>query len=170
VLASSPSDLASGSDPTGSGHAAPTPTAGPSALIDTGAMLALLDRDDAWHAACVRTFATLRLPLLTSAAVLAELFHLVGDRRRDVAAAWKFVRSGAVTVASIDDADLPALDALMARYHDRPMDFADATLVHLARRESLSAIFTIDHDDFETYRIEGRRRFRIVPERVVLRR
>ena len=136
-----------------------------SALIDTGAMLALLDRDDAWHPVCVRAFAALQLPLLTSAAVLAELFHLIGDQRRDVAAAWKFVRSGAVTVAPIDDADLPALDALMARYHDRPMDFADATLVHLARRESLSTIFTIDHDDFETYRIEGRRRFRIVPDR-----
>lgn len=53
----------------------------------------------------------------------------------------------------------------MHQYRDRPMDFADATLVHLARRESLSTIFTIDHDDFETYRIEGRRRFRIVPER-----
>ena len=128
-------------------------------------MLALLDRDAAWHPVCVRAFAALRLPLLTSAAVLAELFHLVGDQRRDVAAAWKFIRSGAVTVAPIDDADLPALDALMARYHDRPMDFADATLVHLARRESLSTIFTIDHDDFETYRIEGRRRFRIVPDR-----
>jgi len=128
-------------------------------------MLALLDRDDAWHPVCVRAFAALQLPLLTSAAVLAELFHLIGDQRRDVAAAWKFVRSGAVTVAPIDDADLPALDALMARYHDRPMDFADATLVHLARRESLSTIFTIDHDDFETYRIEGRRRFRIVPDR-----
>lgn len=45
------------------------------------------------------------------------------------------------------------------------MDFADATLVHLARRESLSTVFTVDHNDFETYRIEGRRRFRIVPER-----
>ena len=45
------------------------------------------------------------------------------------------------------------------------MDFADATLVHLARREALSTVFTIDHDDFETYRIEGRRRFRIVPGR-----
>jgi predicted nucleic acid-binding protein len=141
-----------------------------SALIDTGAMLALLDRDDAWHPACVRAFAALRLPLLTSAAVLADLFHLIGDWRRDVAAAWKFVRSGAVTVGAIDDADLPALDALMARYHDRPMDFADATLVHLARRESLSTIFTIDHDDFETYRIEGRRRFRIVTDRAVLSR
>ena len=72
-----------------------------------------------------------------------------------------------MTVAPIDDADLAALDALMARYHDRPMDFADATLVHLARRESLRTIFTIDHDDFETYRIEGRRRFRIVPSRVL---
>jgi predicted nucleic acid-binding protein len=44
-------------------------------------------------------------------------------------------------------------------------DFADATLVHLARRESLNTIFTVDHADFETYRIVGRRRFHIVPER-----
>ena len=51
----------------------------------------------------------------------------------------------------------------MKRYADRPMDFADATLVHLARRESLNTVFTVDHDDFETYRIAGRRRFRIVP-------
>jgi predicted nucleic acid-binding protein len=45
------------------------------------------------------------------------------------------------------------------------MDFADATLVHIAARESLTTIFTIDHDDFETYRITGRRSFRIVPPR-----
>lgn len=53
----------------------------------------------------------------------------------------------------------------MLRYQDRPMDFADATLVHLARREGLTTVFTIDHNDFETYRIEERRPFRIVPSR-----
>ena len=37
-----------------------------------------------------------RLPLLTSEAVLTELFHLVGDSREEVEAAWKFVRSGAL--------------------------------------------------------------------------
>jgi uncharacterized protein len=136
-----------------------------STLVDTGAMLALLDRDDRWHGPCVNAFAELHLPLLTSEAVLTELFHLVGDSRREVEAAWRFIRSGAVTVAPITDADLPALHALMARYRDRPMDFADATLVHMAQREGLSRIFTIDHDDFETYRIEGRRRFRIMPRR-----
>jgi hypothetical protein len=137
----------------------------PEALADTGALLALLDRSDRWHPACARAYADLRLPLATSAAVLAELFHLLGDDPREVRAAWGFLRSGAVSVLPIGDDDLPDLHALMERYHDRPMDFADATLVRLARRESLSTIFTVDHGDFETYRIEGRRRFRIVPER-----
>ena len=53
----------------------------------------------------------------------------------------------------------------MDRYGDRPMGFADATLVHLGERHGLSLILTIDHDDFETYRMAGRRRFRIVPDR-----
>jgi predicted nucleic acid-binding protein len=135
------------------------------ALIDTGGILALLDRSDHWHQACSDALRQLRLPVTTSEAVLTELFHLVGDNTREVRAAWKFIRSGAVTVLPITDADLPTLDALMDRYRDRPMDFADATLVHLAERQSLSLILTIDHDDFETYRIQGRRRFRIVPAR-----
>ena len=135
------------------------------ALADTGALLALLDQDDDWHAPCVEAFARLRLPLLTSTAVLTELFHLVGDRKREVDAAWQLVRSGALTIGRIEDDDLVSLQALMVRYRDRPMDFADATLVHLARRESLKTIFTVDNDDFETYRIDGRRRFDIVPGR-----
>jgi len=135
------------------------------AIIDTGAMLALLDRNDRWHGRCTAAFSQLRLPLWTSEAVLTELFHLVGDNAREVRAAWKFVRSGALTVAVMGDDDLPALDAMMHQYQDRPMDFADATLVRIAERESVALILTIDHDDFETYRIHGRRRFRIVPDR-----
>jgi predicted nucleic acid-binding protein len=133
------------------------------ALIDTGAILALLDRTDRWHNICVRAFEQVRLPLVTSEAVLTELFHLIGEERHDIEAAWKFIRSGALALAVIDGSDLPQLQDLMSRYWDRPMDFADATLVHIARRESLSTIFTVDFRDFETYRIAGRRRFRILP-------
>lgn len=43
------------------------------------------------------------------------------------------------------------------------MDFADATLVYLAKRDSLSVILTVHHADFATYRIDGRRQFRILP-------
>jgi len=133
------------------------------ALIDTGAILALLDRTDRWHRICMDAFAQLRLPLVTSEAVLTELFHLVGDSRHEMETAWRFVRSGAIVVESIEDSELSHLQALMSRYADCPMDFADATLVYLAKREALSTIFTVDRADFETYRIEGRRRFRVLP-------
>lgn len=137
----------------------------PAGLADTGGLLALLNPRDRWHRRCVEAFESLRLPLATTAAVLAELFHLVGDHPHDLQAAWRLVRSEAVTVLPIADADLPGLQALMERYADRPMDLADATLVHLAARESLTTVFTVDHDDFETYRIPGGRAFRIVPPR-----
>lgn len=135
------------------------------ALADTGALLALLDRRDRWHRACASVLPSLRLPLITSSAVLTELFHLVGDARHEVEAAWAFIRSDAVELAPIEADDLPDLDALMAKYADRPMDFADATLVHLAGLRAIDTVFTIDHDDFETYRIDGRRSFQIVPPR-----
>lgn len=133
------------------------------ALVDTGALLALLDRNDRWHRLCVKTFPNLRLPLITSEAMLTELFHLVGDSRHEMEAAWRLVRSGAILLAPIDNAELPALHAQMSRYADRPMDFADATLVYLAKREGISTVFTVYHAEFDTYRIEGRRRFRVLP-------
>jgi len=133
------------------------------ALIDTGAILALLDRRDRWHAVCADAFRQLRLPLVTSEAVLTELFHLAGDSRVEMEAAWKLVRTGAIVLAPIEDSELRSMHVLMSRYWDRPMDFADATLVYLAKRESLPTILIVDHADFETYRIEGRRRFRVLP-------
>ncbi len=134
-------------------------------IIDTGAILAILNPKDRWHDRCVEAFSTLHLPLATTAAVLAEVFHLLSTHPKDIAAAWRLLSSGAVTVLPITDADLPNLDRLMKQYADRPMDFADATLVHLAKRESLSTIFTIDHNDFETYCINCKQKFRLAPSR-----
>jgi len=135
------------------------------ALADTGALLAYLDQADRWHEPCRTAFAELRLPLATTEAVLTELFHLVADDPAETDITWGFIRSGAVTVLPIVDRDLPELEALMQEYRDQPMDFADATLVHLAKRETFTSVFTVDHNDFETYRIGGRKHFRILPSR-----
>ncbi len=126
-------------------------------------MLALLDEGDRWHQVCIRAFQQLRLRLLTSEAVLTELFHLIGDNLHAMEKGWSFLQSGGILVASIEHSELHEVHALMSRYGDRPMDLADASLVYLARRERLTTIFTVDHVDFETFRIEGNRRFRIVP-------
>lgn len=134
-----------------------------SALIDTGAIIALLDASDPWHGPCSKAFRHLAFPLLTSEAVLTETFHLTGKSRRAKEAAWKFLRSGAVVLGTIDDSELPLLRGLMEQYWDQPMDFADATLVHLANRESLTAILTVDQGHFATYRLAGKKRFHVLP-------
>lgn len=136
-----------------------------SALIDTGAILALLDRDDEWHGACHQAFDATPLPLLTTEAVLTEAFHLTTRDFGDIRGLWTMLSTGSIRLAEITHEELPEIHVLMTKYRDRPMDFADATLVHLAARESLSLILTIDHDDFETYRIGGRKRFTILPSR-----
>ena len=50
-------------------------------LIDTGAILSILDEEERWHRRCLHAFKHLRLPALTSAAVLTEVFHLVKRSR-----------------------------------------------------------------------------------------
>lgn len=135
------------------------------ALIDAGAILAILNRSDVWQKSCVQTMETLRLPLLTSEAVLTELFHLLGDHKHQMEAGWHFIRSGAITVESVPQDEFVFLQRLMSKYADCPMDYADATLVHLGIRHSISTIFTVDLADFETCRLTGTRRFRIVPGR-----
>lgn len=135
-------------------------------IADTGAIIAIVAADQEWHEACLNALASLEMPLLTTEAVLTELFHLIAARNLSLSRTWDFVLSGAVEVRNMDHSDLPAIRGLMSQYKDRPMDFADATLVHLAARESISLILTVDHDDFETYRIAGRKRFTILPQRI----
>jgi hypothetical protein len=51
----------------------------------------------------------------------------------------------------------------MLKYADLPMDFADATLVHVANREGIRQIFTLDHRDFAVYRLKRGRVLKIIP-------
>ena len=66
-------------------------------------------------------------------------------------------------LAQIENAELPYVHAWMTRHADHPMDFADATIVYLAKREALSTIFTVDHSEFDTDRIDEPRRFNVLP-------
>jgi len=134
-------------------------------LVDTGVLLAAVSPRDRHNAECMSLLADAQAPLVTTVAVLTELFYFVhaSPIRTDIA--WRYFLGNTITIAAIDDTDLPALARLMSRYADRPMDFADATLVHVAGREGIADILTIDYDDFETYRFGRNRRFRIRPAR-----
>ena len=52
---------------------------------------------------------------------------------------------------------------VMKRYRSLRPQFADATLVHLANREDIGTIFTLDRRDFSVYRNSRKQAFRILP-------
>lgn len=51
----------------------------------------------------------------------------------------------------------------MEKYADRPMDYADATLVALAEDLDTDHVFTPDRD-FSIYRLHGSHPFRVSPK------
>ncbi len=135
-----------------------------SVLVDAGPLVAILNARDNDHQVCVDAFRSIRTPLVTSWAVLTEAAYLLGHSIDAQEALFALVERGAVAIAPLVSEDLPAIRKLMRTYSDLPMDFADATLVHLAKKLGANTIFTLDSRDFSVYRIAGRKHLKIIPQ------
>jgi predicted nucleic acid-binding protein len=131
-------------------------------LIDAGPLVALLHRDDQDHARCINALKKLRTGLATTWPPLTEAMYLLSFSAQAQDALLEMVERGALQILPVEEADIPRVRVLMRKYRDLPMDLADATLVHVAEREGIQYVFTLDRRDFTTYRI-GRRAFTIVP-------
>jgi len=132
-------------------------------LIDTGPIVALLDTDDRDHARCIHAARQLSDDLLTTWPVLTEAMYLLSraPRAQDALLAW--IEDSALQAADLDADDAREMRVLMTKYRDLPMDFADASLVRVAGRESIKQVFTLDRRDFSIYQTAHGRPFAIVP-------
>lgn len=92
----------------------------------------------------------------TTWAVVTESWHLLPAHRRDQLLSW--LELGGMRILHVPEEDLKRVRLLVARYRDRPMALADATLVWLADRERLADIVTLD-SGFESYRTASGARF-----------
>lgn len=133
-------------------------------LTDAGPLVALLDADEADHDRCSEALDLLRLPLLTTWPAFTEAIYLIGRGGGWTAqkALWQLVLREDLVIARPSKSATERAALLMEKYADRLMDLADATLVALAEERGDKRIFTLDAD-FGIYRLEGRRRFEIVP-------
>lgn len=128
-------------------------------LVDTGPFVALFDPRDALHSRCQTILRSIREPLTTTVPVLTEAFHLLSpgsqgaDRLRD------FILHGGISVWFFDASSLQRSFELMEQYADHPMDLADASLIVAAETLKTNRVFTIDRQDFATYRIRRGHRY-----------
>ena len=136
-------------------------------LVDTGPLVALFDPRDQDHKSCRKTLESVREKrLFSTEPVLTEAFHILDPKSRGAENLRKFLMAGAIELYHLTHNGLRSALALMEKYMDHPMDFADASLVIAAEELDLDEIFTLDVGDFSTYRVrkKGRRTsFRILP-------
>ena len=101
-------------------------------LLDTGPLVALLAAPDHLHRLCVDTFATLRPPLLTCWPVLTEAAWILRKQPRPLDRIAEAHSAGLFEILPLDGSSLDEIAAIMRRYEDIGLQFADAALAHLA--------------------------------------
>lgn len=133
-------------------------------LIDAGPLLAVINRNDDHHAECAALLRRLDCPFYTTLPAITEAMYLLGRHTGadGQAALWKLLLRGDLILEHPTQSDLQRISDLMAKYADRPMDFADASLLAIAERLGLERIVTLDRTEFTIYRLHDRKPFVIV--------
>lgn len=120
-------------------------------LVDSGPLIALFDGSDHHHQRVVNFLRGFQGQLVTSWAVITEVFHMLDFHLQVQLDFMQWVEQGAVELATIEQNELFTIRKMMEKYTNVPMDLADASLLYLAERESIQRIATIDRD-FYIYR------------------
>jgi predicted nucleic acid-binding protein len=134
-------------------------------LVDTGPLVSYLDARDSSHEAVADRLSGFTGGLATTSAVITETMHLLSGVPSGPRLLAELVRASGVGVFDLcQPPELDAAAALMEKYADTPMDFADATLVLLAEALGQQEILTLDRRGFSTFRTRRGRPFRRVLE------
>lgn len=128
-------------------------------LVDTGIIVAALNRADRHHAEVLELLEGFAGKLLTTWPVVTEACALIGARRQRLVLEW--LDDPDVLIYSID-AGLRCMLAQIDVYEDLPCDFADASLLYAADRSGVREIWTLD-SDFLVYRLPDKTRFTVIP-------
>ena len=129
-------------------------------LLDTGPLVAYLDRRDRYHDWAKDQMSVLRPPLLTCEPVLAEAFHLLRALGEGRSAILDMMRRGLIEVPFRLTEHIDAVNKLLSRYEDRPISLADACLVRMSEVYG-DTVLTLD-SDFKVYRRHRRQKIPLI--------
>ena len=124
-------------------------------ILDAGPVIAYFDAHEDHHAWCVRQFESLKPPLLSCEAAMAEAVYVIESRGGDSARLLEFVRDKIIRLPFHLEDEVESVVAMRRRYSDVPMSLADACLVRMIEQRPHARVLTLDRD-FKIYRRHGR--------------
>jgi uncharacterized protein len=130
-------------------------------LLDTGVIVALLDRSERHHSLCADAVHESAAPLITCEAVIAESCYLLRTLPGAPEAVIENVDAGIFQVAFQLSREAAGVRQILRKYRDREIDLADACLIRLAEDFGTGDILTLDRD-FAVYRWGRNKAFRML--------
>jgi predicted nucleic acid-binding protein len=119
-------------------------------LVDTGPLVAYLNRNDTDHERCASLLMSRVDELLVTPYVLTEACYLVAkyvgaDAEINLVDATAV---GDLTQVDVETGDLDRMVEIMRRYRGFPLGLADASVIAVAERLKITEIATLDHRHF----------------------
>jgi len=125
-------------------------------LIDTGPLVAFLNKRDQFHEWSLKQLANLPPPLYTCEAVLSEAWFMLQSRPNGAANLMSLLQRELIVISFALRDEIDTINKLLKRYQNIPMSLADACLVRMSELFSESIVLTFD-SDFTIYRKNSRR-------------
>ena len=126
-------------------------------LIDTGPLVCLFDRREQHYDRCLEVAKTLPGRLYTCLPVITEAAYLLNRLL------YAACRDEVYRLLPLEASDFEPIRVIRERYDDLGLDFADAALMHLANREGIEDVFTLDRRHFLVFRTEADRPLVLYP-------
>ena len=130
-------------------------------LLDTGVIVALLDRSESSHTVCARVVQGLEAPMITCEAVIAESCYLLRNFHGACETIIDNVTGGIFQMPFQLSRETLGVKQVLRKFRDRKIDLADACLIRLADEFETADILTLDRD-FAVYRWGRNKPFRML--------
>jgi len=124
-------------------------------LIDAVPIIALFDKDDSYHEKILKFIKDKGFRFVTTTAVVTEVSHMLDFNVNVQIQFLEWIENDGIKLHEVKQKDIIEIIEMTKKYKDRPMDFADATLVIAAKRTGIKKIISID-SDFDIYRLPGK--------------
>lgn len=123
-------------------------------LIDTSFLLAAIYTKDENHIVARETRRNLKHEQVLPVPVLHETFQMIAARMSYIQAIQVFrnLQSSTFRIERLSPSDMWRMAEIMDQYHDAEFDFADAALMALSERLSITQVYTFDRRDFGMFR------------------
>jgi predicted nucleic acid-binding protein len=123
-------------------------------ILDSGVLIAALDRDDREHDRCRALIESVHEPLVIPGPTLPEVDYVLGEHVGPAPMIGLIgeIAAGAFAVADLDGDDYVRIAELLDRYADLEVGFVDAAILSITERLEEPKLATLDHRHFSVMR------------------